>query len=153
MASILLNFLKEKGLDIANCRGQSYDNVSNMSGRYNGVQVIVKRECKYTAFIPCCDHSLNLVGDQAVESCGGCTDFVNGLYVFLSVSTYHWQQLNNRCTLTLKGLPGTRRRERADAVKALVEGWKSIQDILDELAADKEQRADTKKQDAQNGQT
>ena len=119
------------------------------SGRYNGVQAIVKRECKYAAFIPCCNHSLNLVGDQAVERCGGCTrffDFVNGLYVFLSDSTYRWQQLKNRCTLTLKGLPGTRWCERADAVKALVEGWKSIQEVLDELATDKEQKADTRSQ-------
>ena len=75
MASILLNFLKEKDLDINNCRGQSYDNASNMSGRYNGVQAILKRECKYAAFLPCCSHSLNLVGNQAVESCSGCNSF------------------------------------------------------------------------------
>jgi hAT family C-terminal dimerisation region len=43
-------------------------------------------------------------------------------------------------------LPGTRWCERADAVKALVEGWKSIQEVLDELAADKEQKADTRNQ-------
>ena len=149
MANILLNFLKEKGLDITNCRGQSYDNASNMSGRYNGVQAILKRECKYAAFIPCCNHSLNLVGDKAVESCGGATrffDFVNGLYVFLSDSTYRWQRLKNRCTLTLKGLPGTRWCERADAVKALVGEWKNIQEVLDELAADKEQKAHTRNQ-------
>jgi len=149
MASILLNFLKEKGLDVANCRGQSYDNASNMSGRYNGVQAIVKRECKYATFIPCCNHSLNLVGNQAVESCSGCTrffDFVNGLYVFLSDSTYRWQLLKNRCVLTLKALSGTRWCERADAVKALVEGWSSIQEVLDDLAADKEQKAATRYQ-------
>ena len=71
MASRLLKFLKEKDLDINNCRGQSYDNASNMSGRYNGVQAILKRECKYAAFLPCCSHSLNLVGNKAVESCSG----------------------------------------------------------------------------------
>lgn len=149
MANLLLKFLNEKGLDVANCRGQSYDNASNMSGRYNGVQAIVKRECKYATFIPCCNHSLNLVGDQAVESCGGCTkffDFVNGLYVFLSGSTYRWQQLKSHCTLTLKGLPGTRWCERADAVRALVGGWKNIQEVLDVLAADQEQKADARNQ-------
>jgi len=72
--------------------------------------------------------------------------FVDGLYVFLSDSTYRSQQLKNRCTLTLKGLPGTRWCERADAAKALVEGWKSIQEVLHEQAADKEQKADTRKQ-------
>ena len=75
MASILLNFMQEKSLDIGNCRGQSYDNASNMSGRYNGVQAIMKRECKNAAFIPCCNHSINLVGDQAVESSVAVPDF------------------------------------------------------------------------------
>ena len=37
-------------LDIGNCRGQSYDSASNMSERHNGVQAIVKRECKYAGF-------------------------------------------------------------------------------------------------------
>jgi hypothetical protein len=149
MANILLDFLKEIGLDINNCRGQSYDNASNMLGRYNGVQAIVKQKCKYAAFISSCNHSLNLIGDQAVGSCVGCTkffDFVNGLYVFLSGSTYCWQLLKDHCTLTLKGLPGTRWCERADAVKALVQEWKGIQEVLDELAVDQEQNADTRNQ-------
>jgi len=116
-----------------------------------GVQAIVKRECKHAAFIPCCNHSLNLVEVQAVESSGGCTRFfnlVNGLHVFLCdpKSTYRWQQLKNRCTLTFKGLHKTRWCERADAIKALVEGWKSIQEVLEEPVADKEQKADTRNQ-------
>ena len=46
MASILLNFLKKKGLDINNCQSWSCDNASNTSGRYHGVQEIVKQKCK-----------------------------------------------------------------------------------------------------------
>jgi len=110
---------------------------------------IVQRESKYAAIIPCCNRSLNLVGDKAVERGCGCTKFfyfVNGLYAFLSGSTYHWQQLKNHCTLMIKGLTGTRWCERADAVKVLVEEWNSIQEVLDELAADMEQMADTRNQ-------
>ena len=47
MAIILLNFLKEKRLDIANCGNQSDGNAPNMLERYNGVQSFVKRKCKY----------------------------------------------------------------------------------------------------------
>ena len=36
LANILLSFLDEYEIDIANCRGHSYDNASNMSGRYKG---------------------------------------------------------------------------------------------------------------------
>ena len=34
----LLTFLYENGIDIGNCRGQSYDNASNMSRRSNGLR-------------------------------------------------------------------------------------------------------------------
>jgi len=30
-------------IDIKNCRGQAYDNVSNMSGMYNGLQSRIKQ--------------------------------------------------------------------------------------------------------------
>ena len=34
LAHNLLDFLEEKDIDVADCRGQSYDNASNMSGKY-----------------------------------------------------------------------------------------------------------------------
>ena len=72
--------------------------------------------------------------------------FVNKVYNFFYASTYRWQLLKNRCKLSLKGLPGTRWCERAGAVKALIEGWDSIQEVLDELATDEEQKPDTRNQ-------
>ena len=36
-ADSLLQFLETVGIDIANCRGQSYDNAANMSGKYKGI--------------------------------------------------------------------------------------------------------------------
>jgi len=35
-----VEFLREHDLDIRDCRGQSYDNASAMSGIYNGLQAI-----------------------------------------------------------------------------------------------------------------
>ncbi|KAK4887129.1 hypothetical protein RN001_003400 [Aquatica leii] len=37
---------KKLNIDINNCRGQSYDNVSNMSGQYNGLQAKIKEKCQ-----------------------------------------------------------------------------------------------------------
>uniref|UniRef100_A0A8C4WRC5 DUF4371 domain-containing protein n=1 Tax=Eptatretus burgeri TaxID=7764 RepID=A0A8C4WRC5_EPTBU len=51
-AAALLDFLKATGLDIANCRGQSYDNASNMKGRYNGMQGMMKQENPLAIFVP-----------------------------------------------------------------------------------------------------
>ena len=31
-------FFKEEGINIENCRGKTYDNASNMSGKYGGTQ-------------------------------------------------------------------------------------------------------------------
>ena len=38
LAQSLLDFLNENGINIKDCRGQSYDNASTMSGKYSGLQ-------------------------------------------------------------------------------------------------------------------
>jgi hypothetical protein len=39
--------LKTHDIDVADCRGQSYDNASNMSGKYNGMQAIIRQSFIY----------------------------------------------------------------------------------------------------------
>ena len=65
----MLAFLNENGIGIENCRGQSYDNASNMSGRYNGLQARIKQLNKFAEYVPRFAHSLNLVGKCAAECC------------------------------------------------------------------------------------
>ena len=48
------------GLDIANVRGQSYDNGANMSGKYKRVQAKIQEINKYARFVPFGVHTLNL---------------------------------------------------------------------------------------------
>ena len=67
IAEMILGFLEKYGIDISNCRGQSYDNASNMSGKYIGVQTIIKQQSQYASFIPSAAHSLILVGKGSVE--------------------------------------------------------------------------------------
>ena len=57
-------------IDIQHCRGQSYDNASAMSGRYNDLQVQANVAAKnnLAAWIPCAGHSLNLVVKAAAGS-------------------------------------------------------------------------------------
>ena len=93
MENLVLEFIKKCGLDIKNCRGQSYDNASNMSGQYSGLQARIKSSCKYAAFVPCVGHSLNLVGACAAESCVTAVSFfglVQKVYTFFSASTHRW---------------------------------------------------------------
>ena len=65
----LLAFLNKNSIGIENCRGQSYDNASNLSGRYNGLQARIKQLNKFAEYVPCFAHSLNLVGICAAEYC------------------------------------------------------------------------------------
>ena len=61
MFDALVEFLREHDLDIRDCRGQSYDIASAMSGIYNGLQAKVIEMSSAAAWIPCTAHSLNLV--------------------------------------------------------------------------------------------
>ena len=52
LANVVLDTLKNHDLDIANCRGQSYDNASNMSGVYSGLQARIKQVNPLGGFRP-----------------------------------------------------------------------------------------------------
>jgi len=41
MFNALHEFLESHDIEIQDCRGQSYDNASSMSGKYNGLQALV----------------------------------------------------------------------------------------------------------------
>ena len=91
LAESLLEFLKTHGVDIADCQGQSYDNASNMSGKFNGMQAIIRQHCEMAHYVPCAAHSLNLVGQSAADCCLAAVAFFNflqGLYSFFSASTH-----------------------------------------------------------------
>ncbi|KAE9536152.1 hypothetical protein AGLY_007375 [Aphis glycines] len=67
MEEALIDKFKELDIDIKNCRGQAYDNASNMSGKYNGLQARIKKYSKNANFVSCAAHSLNLIGSNAAE--------------------------------------------------------------------------------------
>ena len=56
IAGMILSFLEKHRIDIKNYRA------SNMSGKYAGVQTVIRQHSPYAAFIPCSAHSLNLIG-------------------------------------------------------------------------------------------
>jgi len=69
-----------------------------MSGVYSGLQARIKDACPYAIFVPCAEHSLNLVGEYAASFCTLGTAFFNflqSLYTFFSVCTHRWEILND----------------------------------------------------------
>ena len=125
-------------VDLANCRGQAYDNASNMSGRYNGLQAHLKNKNPLIHYIPCAAHSLNLVGTNTVEDCcpvaSSFFDPLQSLYAFCAASTHRWARFFKNADIkvdsTLKSLSSTRWSARADSSKALCGNYAQIRAIF-----------------------
>ena len=142
----LMKFLADHDIDIQNCRGQSYDNASAMSGRYNGLQAKVAAENHHAVWIPCAGHSLNLVGQAAAECCQAAVaffDFLEAIYVFFTASTQRYEILIDSLKTVESGPVSVPKRGsttrwscRSDAVKALVQGYHPIREALAKIARD-----------------
>ena len=91
MFYLIFEFIGDNGIGLKDLRRQPYVNVSNMSGKYKGMQAIIKERNHQAEYIPCIANSLNLVGKCVAECCQFAVRFfmfVQGLYVFFSASTH-----------------------------------------------------------------
>ncbi|XP_065668020.1 52 kDa repressor of the inhibitor of the protein kinase-like [Hydra vulgaris] len=151
----LINFLNKYDLNIKNCRGQSHDNASAMSGKYNGLQSKILKNNKLASWIPCATHSLNLVGKAAAECCTTAVeffDFLEQLYVFFTASTKRYELLVKSLSLenTKTRIHVPQRVNttcwscRSDATKALILGYKQFKSTLIQIADDFEQTTKTR---------
>ncbi|GFY48121.1 hypothetical protein TNIN_238991 [Trichonephila inaurata madagascariensis] len=61
ISGMIISKLKADGLDDMNYRGQAYDNAAMMVGCHTGVQQRIKDINTNAEFVPCSNHSLNLV--------------------------------------------------------------------------------------------
>lgn len=150
LANTLLQFLEKKGINIKFCRGQSYDNASNMSGKYEGMQAKIKEVCPQAEYVPCAAHSLNLVGVAAVNCCvkaASFFDFLNNIYTFFAASTARWafllSHLDAKSTVP-KNPSQTRWSARADATAAVVHSYEQFLKALKTLADDSDQKWETR---------
>lgn len=149
LCSVVTDFLAAKGISLQNCRGQSYDNAANMSGKYSGLQARLKELNPLIVYVPCAGHSLNLVGNMAAGCCENSIyffDFVQRLYIFFAGSTHRWAVLTTALgpQLVVKRLIETRWSARRDAVHALFDGYDKVKEALIQLANDMEQTAETR---------
>ncbi|KAL7863371.1 hypothetical protein SRHO_G00123550 [Serrasalmus rhombeus] len=149
LAECVVAMVENLGLDLSNCRGQSYDNASNMSGKYNGVQAHLKQRNPLICYVPCAAHSLNLVGVNAVDSspeAGRFFDFVQAMYTFCASSTHRWGKVfrDTDIKLTLKSLSGTRWSARAESTKALWKYYAQLREALNDMSKDMEEKCVTR---------
>ncbi|XP_050507980.1 uncharacterized protein LOC126885452 [Diabrotica virgifera virgifera] len=91
LANKIQHFLNHIGLNIQLCVSQSYDGASVMSGKFSGVQALMREitgnPCPY---VHCHAHRLNLVlvdVSKRVQSVGDTIGLLEAIYAFQSAST------------------------------------------------------------------
>ncbi|XP_051959987.1 zinc finger MYM-type protein 1-like [Xyrauchen texanus] len=124
LTDAFLKHLEKLGLDVEKCRGQAYDNGSNMRGKNSGVQKRVLDINQKALFMPCASHSLNLVIVDAAKSTVESVSFfgvLQRLYTIFSSSTQRWEifKTNVPQMMTLKAISNTRWECRVESVKVL----------------------------------
>lgn len=96
IADTILNFFESLDIPIKECCRQSYDDTTNMSGKYSGDQSRIKEVCQFAIYVPGAAHSLNLVAVQAVEWVTEAVTFfqlVQKLFNLFSASTKRWKNM------------------------------------------------------------
>lgn len=137
LTDVLLEELDKIGLEIKDCRGQGYDNGSNMKGVHSGVQARILEINPMAFYMPCASHSLNLlICDAAKCSPKAMTFFgvVQRVYEVFSASTKRWNVLKKHVPdLTVKKSCDTRWESKLESVKALRYQIKEVHDALVEV--------------------
>lgn len=156
MKDAVLKFLLECGIEILDCRGQSYDNARNMSGKYKGLQQLIQQINDLAIYVPCNNHSLNLSIVHSAETSSAVIQFfmfTQNIYVFFSASTQRWDILmkhlkndllkrnnKNERLLVPKRLSDTRWSARSSACRALKAGYGSFAAGLKEIFENNEEK-------------
>ena len=112
----------ELQLELSDCRGQSYDNGANMKGKHSGVQARMLDINPNAVYVPCANHTLNLVVvDSANSSTEALTFFgvLTRLYVLFSSSAQRWEILKKHVELSIKSQSDTRWESRIKCIKPL----------------------------------
>ncbi|XP_047135316.1 zinc finger MYM-type protein 1-like [Hydra vulgaris] len=131
-----LNQAKKWDLNILDCRGQSYDNGANMKGKLKGVQARLLEMNPKAIYVPCANHSLNLViVDGALSSISAISFFgvLTRLYTLFSSSPPRWEILKSCVEISVKPQSDTRWESKINCVKPLRYYLKEILEALDRL--------------------
>lgn len=147
MKLAILHQLDNDDLNFADCRSQCYDNANVMSGDKGSLQRLMRNENALAFYSNCDNHSLNLVGIDAVNADVLMTGFfgtVDSIYNFFGRSTLRWEKLKAATRMTLKSQSETRWSSRAEAIKPLNVEIKNIVQLLETMSDNEEENALTR---------
>ena len=78
--STLVEFLKEKSIQISKLVGMGFDGAATFSGKHKGVQSLLKKNSPHAVFVHCHCHLLQLACVQAANNING----IKHVYVTLT---------------------------------------------------------------------
>lgn len=136
LSSLILIKLEELGISFQDCRGQSYDNGSNMKGKNKGVQARLIEKNRCALYVPCGTHTLNLmVADSAKQSTDAISFFgvVQKLYTLFSAAPQRWAILKQHVNITLKSWSETRWESRIKSIEPLRYQTDKVREALTEV--------------------
>lgn len=138
ISETVLKKLNQLGLSINNCRGQGYDNGSNMKGKHSGMQNRIRLLEPRAFYVPCASHTLNLVVNDSAHCSLIAVNFfdtIQCLFVFFSSSTNRWDIFKSHVKeLTVKPLSDTRWESRINALKPLMHDLENIYEALVDIS-------------------
>ena len=137
LTNVLFKFFKKNVINIKNCRDKAMITpVTCLEDIMGYKQAHIKNHNLLAMWIPCAAHSLNLVGQHAVESSTTVSSYVASiqrLYTFFSTPK-RWNVLSSRLKevghVVIKRLRGTRWSSHTDAVRALSDGYSIVLDVI-----------------------
>ncbi len=136
IANVIKETLKERNIPLDECRGQGYDNGSNMKGQYEGAQAHILRAYPLAVYSPCSNHNLNLVGVDSAQVCIKAITFfgvIQKFYNIVSSSPQRWEILKKHIHCSFHRLSDTRWSAHVDAVKPFANTLPELNEVLDEL--------------------
>ncbi|KAG8226744.1 hypothetical protein J437_LFUL004395 [Ladona fulva] len=147
MTKLILDKIESDGLDIQNCRGQTYDNAAVMLGKHSGVQMRIKAVNQNAQFVACSNHSLNLVGVHAASVAVDSVTFfgtMERVFNYFSSSTHRWKALTDVTGQRVKRLIETRWSSRYEAVAIIKAHYSEILEVLESLSRNTAENAATR---------
>lgn len=142
IASCVLDALIRLQLPVEQLRGQTYDGASNMSGKYNGCQAIIRDRQPLALFTHCGSHCTNLVAQKV---CSESQLVRNTVQLVQEIGAVFSASIHCRTTFSrvtenasdphsIKPLCPTRWLVRVPAIQDIVNQYESVLTTLDEVS-------------------
>ena len=152
-ANCLVHHIKDvllrMNLNLSKCRGQCYDEASNMSGVKNGVAAQISSEEKRAIYTHCYGHSLSLAVSDCVKKCKVCSDALDTAFEITklvkfspkreSAFSHIREESEEECSQGIRKFCPTSWTVQGNSVQSILTNYNNLKQLWDECL---EQRLD-----------